>query len=368
MSFITALNRFGARSLSAIGLFLLGGGLVAQAQVAVTSVTYGSMVNTSNRTADNITYLNEYTPVASIGSALGDYQFNGPTASNVYFRRNTGAGNPNNSTVFYQYSSTSSGNATVYGRGDTSPTLSEVMLSSDLTQGLRNPFANGGSSSLNSNIERIDFYFAGGYTVQAGDALVFFDLENVGNNGDGFRVSAFTSWGTVNGTAAPTAYANTGLLVEPDTFGDAVDTPTGTNARYVRSTTTSGDNLASNQSIATLDSNSGTPNSSDLYLVGILIPLADLGLSVGQTIYGYSLFAGDVAFTSTSQMSNWNNSTYYPTNTDASTWGNMDFMGFGAQLSRPIPEPSTYGALLVGAVAGLLGWRRFRTRRSASAA
>jgi len=255
----------------------------------------------------------------------------------------------------------------VLGKGDTSPTMSEVMLSNDLTQGLRNPFANS-TSSTSSNIERIDFYFSGGYTVQAGDAVVFFDLENVGNFGDGFRIAAFNSVGTVNGASnAPTSYANSGLLIQPDTFGNAVGTPNGSNAKYIRSTTTSGDNLASGQSITTLDSNSGTPNSSDLYLVGILIRFTDLGLNVGDTIYGYSLMAGDVAASTSSDLVNWKNSSVYLTNTDATTWGNMDFMGFGAQISRPVPEPSTYGALFLGAALAFFGLRRWRTNRVAAA-
>ncbi len=339
-----------------------------RAQVAVTNVTYGTMVDTTNRTAGNITYLNQFTPVATIGSSLGDYTPNGPVASDVFFRRNPYTDSPNNSTTYYQYSSLGDTSATVIGKGDTTPTMGEVMMSSDLTQGLRNPFANtGGSTSLTTNIERIDFYFAGGYTVQAGDALVFFDLENPNNFGDGFRIAAYTSVGSVHGSSnAPTAYANTGLLIQPNTHGPGVDTPTGTNARYLRSTTTNGDNIASGQSMSALDSNSGSYNSSDLYLVGILIPFADLGLSVGQTIYGYSLMAGDVSFTNTSQMVSWKNDTYYPTNTDSNTWGNVDFAGFGAQISRPVPEPSTYGAILL-LIGGLwLGVRRYRSNRAAA--
>lgn len=344
---------------AAWGLGLLA--VALPAQIAVTAVDYGTTTNGTDRTADNVTYLNQVTTVEYISTSLGTYNFNGPLASSVNFRRNTSSGNSNNSTVFYQYSSTSYGNATVLGKGDTSPTMSEVMLSNDLTQGLRNPFANG-NSSTESNIERIDFYFSGGYTVQEGDAMVFFDLENVGNYGDGFRVAAFTG---VNGSNTPTAYANTGLLVDPGTFGNPVATPTGTNAKYLRSTTTNGDNLSSNQSITTLDTNSGTPNSNDLYLVGILIRFTDLGLSVGQTIYGYSLMAGDVTANSASDLVNWNNTSVYHTDTDGSTWGNMDFMGFGAQISKPVPEPSTYGALLIGVGLACFGWRRWRTQRAA---
>ncbi|WP_162525241.1 PEP-CTERM sorting domain-containing protein [Rariglobus hedericola] len=336
-----------------------------QGQTAVTGVTYGTTVDSSNSTADNIRYLNTYTPVATISTAAGSYKFDGPLADSVYIRRNTSSGNPNNSSVFYQYQSDSNGVTSVYSKGDTTPTLSEVMLSNDLTQGLRNPFANdGGTESLTSNIERIDFRYNGGYTVQAGDSLVFFDLENVGNFGDGFRIAAVTSWGTYNGTSAPTAYANSGLLIDPDSYGSPVATPLGGNASYVRSTTTNGDNISSNQSVTFLDSNTGSANSSDLYLVGIMITFADLGIAPGTVIQGFSLMAGDVAATTSGSLLNWNNSSVYKTDTDATTWGNVDFMGFGGQISRPVPEPATYGVIFMSLCTGgfLLRRRHFARR------
>jgi len=345
-----------------LGWALLG--IATHAQVAVTGVDYATTVDSTNRTAGNLTYLNQSTAVEYVSTGLGTYSLNGSLASNVYFRRNTGAGNSNSANVYYSYSSTNYGSATVIGTGDTSPTLSEVMLSGDLNQGLRNPFANG-SSSTESNIERIDFYFSGGYTVQAGDGIVLFDLENAGDHGDGFRVSAFTSVGTVNGTAnAPTAYANSGLLVQPGSMGDPMSTPDGSNARYVLSTTTNGDSLSSNQSITTLDSNSSSYGSSELYLVGILIRFTDLGLNVGDTIYGYSLMAGDVTASSGSDLVNWNNTNVYSTSTDASDWGNADFAGFGARIAKPVPEPALYGpALLSLAIIAAL---RTRHKRGAS--
>lgn len=335
---------------------------LAHAQVAVTAVDYGTSVDSTNRTAGNITYLNQYTAVDYVSTSLGTYSINGTLASNVYFRRNTGAGNANSANVYEAFSSTNNGSATVIGTGDSSPTLSEVMLSGDLNQGLRNPFANG-SSSNESNIERIDFYFAGGYTVQAGDGIVLFDLENANDFGDGFRISAFTSVGTVNGTAnSPTAYANTGLLVQPGSMGDHITTPDGNNARYLLSTTTNGDNLASNQSLTTLDNNSSTYGSYDLYLVGLLIRFTDLGLNVGDTIYGYSLMAGDVAANTGSDLVNWNNSSTYATNTDAATWGNVDFAGFGARIAKPVPEPQKYG--FTALIAALLAHATLRFRAS----
>lgn len=311
------------------------------------------MTDGNNRTAGNLTYLNQSTPVEYVSTATGTYSINGALANSVTIRRNVSDGNANSANVYYAYTSGSNGSATVSGVGDSNPTMSEVMLSGDLSQGLRNPFANG-SSSTDSNIERIDFFFAGGYTVKEDDAIVLFDLENFGDHGDGFRIAAFTSVGTVNGSSnAPTAYANSGLLVNSNSMGDAISTPDGSNSRYLLSTTTNGDSLSSNQSLTTLDYNSGTAGSNDLYLVGILIRFTDLGLSVGQTIYGYSLMAGDVTATTSSDLVNWNNSNVYLTNTDSSTWGNVDFAGFGAQIARPVPEAQFYGFSVVAVLLAL---------------
>jgi hypothetical protein len=339
---------------------------ITQAQTAVTDITYGTATNAANTSQGGINYDNRFTPVSTVTTGLGDYRFDGPLATNVFARRNIDSGgngtpnqssdNPNNTTIIYQYDT---GNNRSYGTYE--PSLEEVFLSGNLHTGIRNPFANGAGTATNSNIERLDFYFSGGYTVQANDALVFFDVENAGNFGDGFRIAAFTAVGTVNGAAnAPTTYANSGLLVPADSFGGPIDNPlAGANATYRRSTFTNGDNLSGT---ATGSATAGT-----LELVGILIRFSDLGISAGTTIYGYSLMGGDVAPATAANLVNWNNATYYPTNTDPAGYGNMDFMGFGAQISRPVPEPSTYGAIFVGLGAAFLGWRRFR-RSSLSAA
>jgi len=50
--------------------------LRALGQIAVTAVDYGTPVDTTNRTAGNITYNNTYTPVEYISSSLGTYSFN----------------------------------------------------------------------------------------------------------------------------------------------------------------------------------------------------------------------------------------------------------------------------------------------------
>lgn len=338
---------------------LLAAAVMSPAQTAVTGVTYGTLVDNANLTQGGLTYLNRDRPVNTVSTtALGDYQFTGPLASNIYFRRNTDSNgngtanqttdNPNNTTLIYQV------NGSNQDMGNYKSTPEQVFLDGNLYTGIRNPFANGAGTAANSNVERIDFYFAGGYAVQANDALVFFDVENLGNFGDGFRIAAYTAVGTVNGfTNAPTTYANAGLMIPADSFGGPINNPEGTaSASYNHSTFTNGDNLSGTAS--------GTASSGTLQLVGMLIRFSDLGLSAGTTVYGYSLMAGDTAPTTAASLVNWNNAAYYPTNTDPAGYGNMDFMGFGAQISRPVPEPSTYGATFLSLAVAFLGWRRWR--------
>jgi hypothetical protein len=332
------------------------------AQTAVTDISYGTAVNDANQTQGGITYRNEDRPVNTVTTGLGEYRFDGPLATNVFFRRNTdssgngtpnqsGIDNPNNTTLIYQ----SDGWNRSYGNYQ--PSAEQIFLDSNLYTGIRNPFANGASNSTNSNIERIDFYFSGGYTVQAEDALVFFDVENSGSFGDGFLIAAYTG---VDGSNTPTTYANTGLLVAPDSFGGPIDNPrNNSSGDYRRSTFTNGDDLSGTAS--------GTTSAGTLELVGILIRFSDLGITAGTTIYGYSLMAGDTTATTAGDLVDWNDATHFPTNTDPATHGNMDFMGFGAQISRPVPEPSTYGAILVGLSVAFFGWRRYRRPLSAPA-
>jgi hypothetical protein len=351
-----------------------------QAQIDVTSVSYGSLTNGGNQTNQKITSANDLNAINYIDTENGNYVFSSSSSASVAIRRSSSTNN--NTTAFYQYStytgsSTNGTAATVYSKGDKSPTLNELMLSNDLTQGIRNPFANlnnGAADATTSNIERIDFYFGGTQTItNVNDGLVFFDLENFGNSGDGFRIAVFTATGTVrvNGTnysSSPTTYANTGLLVAPGSFGPAVTTPTGTDATYIRSSTASGDNLDVSQTIAQIDASSdGTLDANDLVLVGVMVRFSDLGLSLGDTILGYSLIASDTVVGAASDLVNWGNSSVYLTNTDANTSaGDMDFMGFGAQLSRYVPEPSTYGLLFGGGATALALWRRNRIKRIVS--
>ncbi|MCC5021718.1 MAG: PEP-CTERM sorting domain-containing protein [Candidatus Synoicihabitans palmerolidicus] len=329
---------------------LLGVSTGAWAQVAVTDLTYGEGQNGRNSNQGGVSFRNEYYSVDTVTTAAGDYHINGPLADSVYIRRNNApSGGPDNTTLFYQLDNRDR----AYGTGPS--TAEDVMTDGNLFTGLRDPFANTGSSNSaqNSNIERIDFYF-GDYVVQEGAGFILFDLENVGNNGDAFRLAAFDSWDS--SAASPDSYTSTGLLIGDDAFGDARASPTDNSIlEFGRATYTDGDDLSGSAT-------NFTSFSSDLAMVGILIRFTDLGLSVGDTMQGFSLMAPDVTPTASVDLVDWTNNTVFHTDTDRNTHGNVDFMGFGAQLANPVPEPSSYGAIFMALLSSFYVVRRRHIR------
>ena len=106
-------------------LFVLGVSVlpfIGYVQTTVTSVTYGSLVDTADTSHGGLTYQGTFAPVSSVATSVGNYQFTGPVASNIIVRRTTGEAGPNNATVFYPTSS--SGSTTPHRRYENSATSS----------------------------------------------------------------------------------------------------------------------------------------------------------------------------------------------------------------------------------------------------
>jgi len=155
---------------------------------------------------------------------------------------------------------------------------------------------------------------------------------------------------------------NTGTLSGQSSNVERIDYPTGTSSSATSTTSTwnavtlaNGDSLSGTGSFVFTQSPQG--------LGGAAINLTDLGVAVGQTIYGYSIMAPDVTPTVASDLVNWQNSSVYRTTTNQVD-GTADFAAFGGRFIRPIPEPSTYGAIFLGVGLAAYGLRR-RFGRSA---
>jgi hypothetical protein len=216
----------------------------------------------------------------------------------------------------------------------------------------------GGSPAIvNNNIERIDYYWAGGFSAVLTDGFAVFE-RGAANAHDGFKIAAITGWDT--GTNLAT-YSGNIVNVTNATFGttnlDWDPTTAGTQQTFANFNILRFNNTGDNLTPLNLN-NTGVNQGVD----GVFISLADLGLTAGTTVYGYSILAPD--FTGTAaDVANWNNATYYPTNSP-DTSGSIDIMAFGGR--RIVPEPSTYGAMLLGLGSILLSYRRWSQNRAAA--
>lgn len=329
--------------------------VVTTGQVTITSVTTvtGSSGGNSTEGGTNpttLTFENDYRYIETFvagGVSYGTIS----TANTMAVRRNTGAGNANNSSVWMQNTGASN---TVEGTDRDNVTT--LMRDNNIYQGLDNAFANGTGVSQ-GNIERLDFLWSSGFTVGSdSDGIAVFERGVAGAH-DAFQVAAITSLGSsifspttwTFGSVLEIGSSDYGSNLDLDNSGGGAD-----NINYRLLRYDNGNVLTSH----TDGSETGTQG-----LAGTFITFADLGISVGTTVYGYAVMGSDVT-NSSANLADWTAATYYPTNTNDS-YGGLDMASFGGRVSRPVPEPSTYGAMLVAGLGGWLGWRR---RRAATAA
>lgn len=328
--------------------------VTTQAQIAVTQMTT-STTNQSNQTINGDSFSRETVAVTTFKDATGNIYDANSVAGNAYVRRNTGAGNSNNSSVWYADGTTTDFAATYATSYDS------LLLGNNLLRGSDNTFANGTGASL-GNIERLDFLFnPSGITASIDTAFAVFDRGNATEH-DTVSIAVITGWDSVNNV--PTSYGGVLVTLSPSNYGTTNPT---TNFDYHLFRYDNGNNLGSPY----WDDNSETGTQG---IGGATISMADLGIAAGTTIYGYSLIAGDVtAATIGNNMANlvdWTNTTYYSSTTDGNSGeGGIDLSAVnGVLYNKRVPEPSTYGAIFVGLSAAFFGWRRYRRGLSAPAA
>jgi hypothetical protein len=327
---------FPGRTLAALILSLTV--VAAHATQDVLSLTTTTTPGSSS-SAEGYTFEGTEIALSSFTTSTNTYQVLS-SADNEFVRRN--ATNANQSSIWY----TSSGAGTNLSAMHASD-YGAMLSSNNILAGSDNTFANG-TTSTTGNIERLDFTWNSGVTVTNSLAFAVFDRGAVGVH-DSFAIAAVTA---IDGSGNPTAYGN--LLKVTAGWGGATNPVADFDYRLFRYS--NGNNITA----STANSEIGTQG-----IGGVVIQPSDLGLSVGQTIYGYSLMAIDVTATNSAQLLNWNNATYFPTTTDGNTGGGgIDLAAVNGMLFSSVPE-ATPSAILLGEfalIAVLL--ERLRRRRA----
>jgi len=322
-----------------------------RAQTAITNWVLSSSdaANASAYTSPGpITFQNTSYAVTAFSTATAS-GFVDAAATAAYVRR---SGTANNNSSVYEVQNGSDTN--VMGLNTSTLNASSVLLQNNILMGLNDVFTNtnGNPVQANTNIERVDYYWAGGFVVNSSTAEGFAVFDRNNGTADSFQIAVITGWST--GLNQPTTYggnvveatsANYGGLLDwdPTTAGAQTTFPNWSTLRFAGN----GDSLAT---LSVL--NTGTPDSQGVS--GVYVTMASLGIAAGTRVYGYSVMATDVTNT-VGSLADWKNATFYPTNTD-DTVGSIDLISGGRRI---VPEPQTYGLALMTAMLAVTSGRRW---------
>lgn len=280
-------------------------------------------------------------------------------ANAAYVRRNhdsngdlilDGAGDTTNQSSIWYRDGTGGATTRLGAQIDVYP---DFLLRNTVSGGSDNTFSND-AGAAGGNIERLDFAFTGGLTASAALSFAVFERGAIGVH-DAFKIAVITGWDFINNV--PTSYGP--LTSQAGNWGGASNVQSNFNYhlhRYTNPPGTPGDDLSS--TYLTANTETGAQG-----IGGIVFSMADLGITNGTTIYGYSLFGFDTTDAGNSaNLINWNNTTYYPANTTGATGtGGIDLATLNGINFSIVPEPSTYalwGIVLMGAAAALHQRRR----------
>jgi hypothetical protein len=356
-------------------LAALGSAHALVAQDTVTAITTTTTFNGTNQTgqygANNISFANDVVGISTI-TAGGIVFRPDVSATTVFVRRNgTQLGNPggNAGPNIWQERVTAPGAipTSLSSLNPTGSTFPEYLNNNNVLAGTNDVFVNTGGSpanTVNSNVERIDYYFSGGFTVGSNTNWEGFFVADRGGS-DPFQIAVFTGFNT--GTNLPTAYGGNVIEVAASEFG-TTDLRTPTNnygaLRYQE---------ADANDLNTLNSYNDLTGAG---LKGVFISMADLGIAVGTQVFGYSLMAPDAigidgqatsstvspGVTLSTALVSFTNATYFPSTTSDINSGSIDLMNFNSRLVI-VPEPAAYGAMsLLGSALMVFGLRRPRRR------
>ncbi|HEX2606488.1 MAG TPA: hypothetical protein VHK91_03875, partial [Flavisolibacter sp.] len=195
-----------------------------------------------------------------------------------------------------------------------------------LNLGTDNLFGNqGDGSGNNNNIERVDWITANGMSALSINESGFAIFERgADNQHDPFCLAPILS---LNASGDPSSYG-----------------------RIVRVATSNYGNIPnSSLNYSILRKEEAEPRlyrttSGNQQRGGVYISFADMGISPGQVIYGYSLFANDLpAGATASNLLDYTNTTFFPTNTSSNTTqGGIDLIAVTGLFSTTTALPVRY--------------------------
>lgn len=176
----------------------------------------------------------------------------------------------------------------------------------NMMRGSDNLFSNGmDGNGNNNNIERLDVVVSAGITLTSAEGQGYALLERGGaDQHDSFVTAVILS---VDGNGTPTSYSDV-VRVGSSEYGTS-------------------NPIANQQSVVLRrDGNTETLKTSTTLgnqgIGGVMFKFSDFGLTDGQTVYGYSVAAGDFPNSgSGADMLDFTNTTYFPTNTNGTTQG-----------------------------------------------
>ena len=313
---------------------------VAGAQTTITTINLTTS-DAADSSSEGYNFQNTTTSITAFTTPGNGYVVTG-LADTAYVRRNTGVGNSNQSSVWYTQGSNFI--------GPHSNTYGSLLLGNDINHGSDNTFSND-AGAAGGNIERLDFVITAGMAANITTGFAVFDRGATSVH-DAFKIAVITGWDSLNNK--PSSYGP--LIGQAGNWGpdNLVASFPYTLFRY-----SNGDDLTANTA-STETGNQGVG--------GVVFTLAELGISSGTTIYGYSLFGYDVTDGGNSaNLLDWTSTTYYPSATTGATGtGGIDLLGLNGITFSAVPEPSTYALGGIGVMVAAIAFRRWRQRRAAN--
>lgn len=320
--------------LAALVLSLSGPHAGQTAPVSISSVSTSTVngISTFRAITDgdpaDVTYTGEQWALDSFTAGLDTYY--PEVTGSVFVRRNSAietfsTSNANQVTTWtYELSNDLGAPPNIEVAGEYLNTFEGVLGALDIRTGGENILVNSSTGGVTTNVERIDFIFDSSIEISADHSIAALDRGGpvLGAN-KGFGIAAITGMGVTlpNGFGTPVQVPETAYDPSPALVAAA-------DYNIYRYEVAGGPELDRRQANASQE------------VVGISIPATDL-VSVGTTIYGYSIFAQDVTALIGADLIDWN-SAFFPTNT-TTTDGDVDFAAIGSILwtNNPVPEPSS---------------------------